>query len=124
MQYMQLRGGPIGFELTEAVSKAVMWRWDKIYVKRVKKAGIKILLYKRYVDDSNQVAMSQPLGAKYHNDTQKSVIDKEQKELNLLIPEDERLGKILLEIATSIISCIQMKGDWPTKKMKFKNYQY
>ena len=115
-QYMQLRGGPIGLELTGAVSRAVMWRWDKMYLKRVKKAGIKMLLYERYVDDSNQVAMSQPPGAKYHKGTQKIVIDREQKEPDLQIPEDERLGKILLEIANSIVPCIQMKGDWPNKK--------
>ena len=114
-QYMQLRGGPIGLELTGAVSRAVMWRWDKMYLKRVKKAGIKMLLYERYVDDSNQVAMTQPPGARYHKDTQKIVIDREQKEIDLQIPEDERLGKILLEIANSIVPCIQMKGDWPTK---------
>ena len=62
--YIQLRGGPIGLELTGAVSRAVMRRWDKMYLKTVQKAGIKMLLYERYVDDSNQVTIVLPPGAK------------------------------------------------------------
>ena len=55
-----IRGGPIELELTGAVSRAVMLKWDKMYLRRIKKADIKILLNERYVDDSNQMAMVPP----------------------------------------------------------------
>ena len=55
-QYLQMSGGPIGLELTGTVSRAFMLRWDKLYLQRVKKAGMKMTMYERYVDDSNQAA--------------------------------------------------------------------
>ena len=55
--YLQLSGGPIGLELTGAVSRPFMARWDRLYLESVEKAGLKMLLYERYVDDSNQVAV-------------------------------------------------------------------
>ena len=57
-KYLQMEGGPIGLELTGAVSRPFMARWDKMYMVGVKKAGVKMLLYERYVDDSNQAAVT------------------------------------------------------------------
>ena len=47
--YLQLSCGPIGLELTVAVSRPFMWRWDKLYLGKVKNAGINIILYKSYL---------------------------------------------------------------------------
>ena len=74
-----------------------------------------MLLYERYVDDSNQIAVVPPPGTKYDRDRQKVVIDEQQREQDLQIPEDQRLSKILLEIANNILTGISMKADWPTK---------
>ena len=71
--YLQKEGGPIGLELTGAVSRAVMASWDKKYLKRVKQAGIKMLLYERYVDDSNQVAEVPDINQK-HEKTKKILV--------------------------------------------------
>ena len=51
--FLQLSGGPIGLELTGAVSRPFMARWDRMYLENVERAGMKIILYERYVDDSN-----------------------------------------------------------------------
>ena len=63
--YLQMKGGPIGLELTGAVSRPFMIKWDKKYLEMVQKAGIQMWLYKRYIDDSNQAAEVPPLGYKY-----------------------------------------------------------
>merc|ERR1711911_450856 len=63
--YQQAEGGPIGLELTGAVSRAFMWRWDRMYLEKARKAGLEVEMYQRYVDDSNQVAVVPPKGAKY-----------------------------------------------------------
>ena len=111
--YLQNEGGPIGLELTGAASRAFMWRWDKMYRKNAMKAGIDILLYERYVDDSNQVAVVPERGAKYDTEKKKVIIDEQLKEL----PEtdDERLARVLLDIANDVLPCIQMEADWPSK---------
>ena len=51
--FHQKAGGPIGLELTGAVSRAFMKRWDRLYLEKAKNAGIEIKMYERYVDDSN-----------------------------------------------------------------------
>ena len=71
-------------------------------------------VYERYVDDSNQVAEVPPPGARYDRERRKIVIDRsieeeERKE------DDERLAGLLKEVANSIMPCIQMEADWPSK---------
>ena len=80
---------------------------------QVQKSGIKMMLYERYVDDSNQAAVVPPVGSKYCKEKQKVVVDPLQQDSH--IPGDERLAKILIEIANSIMSCVVMEGDWPSK---------
>ncbi len=116
--YLQGEGGPIGLELTGAVSRVFMARWDKLYKKRVKNAGINMLLYERYVDDSNQVAEVPPLDMKYDREKRKMVKRKEHDETEdreREMEDDERLSEILKEIANDILPCIKMEADWPSQ---------
>ena len=112
--FHQRSGGPIGLELTGAASRAFMKRWDRLYLERAQQAGVKMKVYERYVDDSNQVAEVPPPGARYDRERRKIVIDRsieeeERKE------DDERLAGLLKEVANSIMPCIQMEADWPSK---------
>ena len=100
-------------ELTGAASRAFMWRWDRLYMKNAKKAGIDILLYERYVDDSNQVAVVPDREAKYDKETKKIIIDEQLKELQE--KDDERVARVLLDIANDALPCIKMEADWPSK---------
>ena len=56
--FLQEEGGPIGLELTGALSRPFMMRWDRMYLEAVRREGITMWLYERYVDDSNQIAES------------------------------------------------------------------
>ena len=67
--YLQMEGGPIGLELTGAVSRAFMMSWDRKYLEMVRKAGLKMRMYQRYIDDSNQAADVPQPGSKYDKDT-------------------------------------------------------
>ena len=73
--YLQTQGGPIGLELTGAVCRPFMMSWDKRYLKRVKEAGVQMPLYKRYVDDSNQVGRVPSEGSKYNAATKRVDVD-------------------------------------------------
>ena len=48
----QEKGGSIGSELTGEVSNIYMLRWDSKFLSRLKKLGVKIHMYTRYVDDT------------------------------------------------------------------------
>ena len=76
-------------------------------------------LYERYVDDSNQVAIVPPPGAKYDGNLKKVVIDE-----NLIDVEeeddDERTARVLVEIANSVVPGIIMEYDVPSQNLDFK----
>ena len=111
--YLQQEGGPIGLELTGAVSRAFMWRWDRMYLERAREAGIEMSLYERYVDDSNQIATIPDKGARYDKERRKVVIEEGTDYRDE--EGDERLARILVDIANDIMPCIKMEADWPTK---------
>ena len=91
--YLQTEGGPIGLELTGAVCRPFMISWDKKYLRMVKDAGIMMVMYKRYIDDSNQLARVPPEGAVYDGNTKKIVINEEEGELAGLIQPHLQSGR-------------------------------
>ena len=76
------------------------------------------MLYERYIDDSNQVAVVPPPGSKYDTESKKVVID----ETNIDIHEndDERTAKILTDIANDIIPGITMEYGVPSRNIDKK----
>ena len=116
--YLQKEGGPIGLELTGAASRAFMWRWDRLYLEKAQKAGIEIKKYERYVDDSNQIVVIPPKGAKYDMEKEEIVIDEEQ--MHIEEEDDARIARVLLDIANNVMPCIKMEAEWPTKTEKKK----
>ena len=118
--YLQQEGGPIGLELTGAASRAFMWRWDKMYLEKARKAGVEIMMYERYVDDSNQVAVVPERGAKYDAARRKVIVDQRSNESEKEEEDDERLARVLRDIANDVMECIKMEADWPTKNPKKK----
>ena len=74
---------------------------------------LKKALYERYIDDSNQVAIVPPPGSKYDTVTENVVRD----ENNAIEAEneDERLARVLKEIANTIMPEIQMEDDFPSR---------
>ena len=110
--YLQMGGGAIGLELTGALSRPFMQRWDRIFLEMVKRSGIKMKLYKRYVDDSNQVAKVPPIGAKYDKTLKKVVFD--EQEVRLSEKDDARLARILKDIANQVQDGIKMEAEFPS----------
>ena len=105
-------------ELTGAVARPFMLMYDDLYKKRVKTAGIELKMYERYIDDSNQVAVVPPPGSKYDPVSKKVVVGDELIDMNE--NDDERLAKILIEIANDIVPGITMEYDVPSKNIDNK----
>ena len=51
----QGEGGAIGSDLTGEMARIFMCWWDRQIIEKSNKVGIKVLLYRRYVDDINKV---------------------------------------------------------------------
>ena len=58
----------------------------------VDESGLAILLYKRYIDDSNQAAKVPPAGSKY--DTEKRRVVQNETELELRLHDKNEMGWI------------------------------
>ena len=97
-----------------------------MYLDNVRRAGMEMLLYERYVDDSNQVAKVPPRGWKYDKKAKKMVEsqgDNEgggEDEDEDCTPDDQRMAKILLDIANDVMNCIKMEADMPSKNVDGK----
>ena len=79
--YLQTQGGPIGLEITGAVCRPFMMSWDRRYLRMVKEAGIRMPLYKRYIDDSNQLGRVPQEGSKYDANIKRIVVNEEEANL-------------------------------------------
>ena len=90
-----------------------MWRWDQMYLKKGREAGIEMYLYERYVDDSNQVAVVPPVGSRYDKEKKTVVTENTKKGTEDETGKEERLASILKDIADDVLPCIKMEADWP-----------
>ena len=91
--YKQQSGGPIGLEITGVLARCAMLWWDRAYLKKLDQLKIDILLYLRYVDDSNLVLRALEPGTRFVNN-QLSIL-KEAEEDDRGVPPDERTVKVL-----------------------------
>ena len=48
---IRIYGGPIGLDFTGVLARMVMLWWDNEYLAKLSELGIKMEMYKRYVDD-------------------------------------------------------------------------
>ena len=116
--YLQTEGGPIGLELTGAVSRPFMQKWDLLYLEKIRVAGILMRMYKRYVDDSNQIAVVPEPGSRYDENTGRVISDGQG--LGAEVEEDERLAWILKGIANTVMEGIEMEAEYPSKTRRGK----
>ena len=108
-----MAGGSIELELTGAVASPFMLMYAVMYKNNVRKAGMKLMIYERYIDDSNQVAEVPPPGSKYERNSNKVIIDPDLD--NIHENDDERTAIILTDIANDVMPGIVMEYDVPTK---------
>ena len=105
--FQQMGGGSIGLELTGAVSRPFMLRWDTLYRDNLKKASqdidldLDLVMYERYVDDSNQLAIIPPPGARYDANSKRVVID--IGDVDITVSDDERTARLYTDIANDVM---------------------
>ena len=95
--FLQKDGGPIGLEATGAISRAYMLYYDRLYLKAVKEAGIRMLLYDRYIDDTQQAA-----------------VDDSDSE------DEEIMGARLKAIGNNVIEGLEVEEDMPSRHIDKK----
>ena len=108
-----MEGGSIGLELTGAVARPFMLIGDQLDKNSVRKAGMNIMMYEWYIDDSNQVATVPPPSTRYDRVTRKGEVDDNQ--VDELECDDERTARVMTDIANSLMPGIIMEFDVPSR---------
>ena len=79
------------------------------------------------MDDQSSVQKPTPVGAKYIQNENKIVIDKEQEQKDKQLKNDRRTANLMVEIANSIDPSIKMEAsvpsDFPNEKLPLLNSQ-
>ena len=113
----QNKDGAIGNILTGALGVLYTVFWCKAFLDKVEIATSEltefvIYLLRIYIDDQNVACEALPTGARLVNE--RVVIVDSEVEADKLIPSDQRTAKIMLEIANSVSSFIQLTSDCPS----------
>ena len=105
----QTKGGPIGMDLTGTIAKIYMKWWDRQLLAKFEELGIRVKLYKRYIDDMTICLKVLVLWMKFVEGKLEYNQEKEDEDKDL--PEDKRTFKLLQEIGNSIHPSIQLEID-------------
>ena len=108
----QVKGGPIGLQLTGHIAQVFMMWWDREIKARLSNLGLPPLMYKRYVDDINTVSLVPPPGLRYTNGI--GQIDTSCIEEDLAMEDDDRLFRLWKTVGDSIHPSIQVEVDFPS----------
>jgi hypothetical protein len=115
--YRQAKGGSIGSTLTGEACRVYMLKWDLLFLAKLKKLCVSILMYKRYIDDVTAVLNAINKGWTYDSNTDTmcyndNVEDDRSPQLRTL--------SVLCDIANSICPQIQMTFDVPEKTFQWQ----
>ena len=105
----QEKGGPIGLDLTGVVAKIFMGWWDRVFLQKLRDEDITVMLYERYVDDTNMCVKGIQDGD--------SILDRYPYNQNNTDPPMNRetlTFQIIKEIGESIHDSIKLEVDVPS----------
>ena len=107
--YLQSDGGPIGDELAQAVARIVMIWWDRKFLEKCRTLEIDIMMYLRYVDDTNKLVVPPPPGTRFEEGELR--IKQEEIEGDMQKPIDEVVGNVVRDIANSVSNMMEFEVD-------------
>ena len=107
--FRQSDGGPIGDELSQAVARLIMIWWDNEFIRLCKELKVELLMFLRYVDDTNLAVIPQPPGTRYKN--RKLYIDEQMIELDKQLGVDKTTGRLMRTIADDITPMLKFEED-------------
>ena len=112
---LQLKGGPIGLELTGVLAQLFMVWWDRQFKTKMDENGLRLRMYKRYVDDVNVVINAPRAGLKFVESEGKVIQDESVAEQEQDIKADKRCMALVQKIGNSIHPSIELEVDYPSR---------
>ena len=106
---IQQNGSPIELDISVEIASLVMLSWDKKFLAKCKKLGIKIELYKRYVDDILMLLIKIKPG--WYFCSKANVMKLDLNHPTAHMQPDARSFSVLCTIANTLEEEIQMVSD-------------
>ena len=110
--YRQKDGAAIGLDLAVESCSLYMTRWDRQFLRKLKKLGISVKMYKRYVDDI--VVIMKAINPGWSYDAAKDRMIFKDDQIRQDKPPDQRTLELLKIIANTLDRNIQMETDSPS----------
>ena len=113
--YLQTDSGPIGLRFTGSIARLVLIYFDKMFISIATKCNIKVVLYKRFVDDINSCCSKVEYGMKYDDSTKSLSFCQEQYKTDVMsqMSVHTKTFQTLKLIANSITRMINWEIDLP-----------
>ena len=109
---LQSKGDPIGLQLTGVLAQHFMVWWDRELGDKLVRIGLKLWMYKRYVDDINNIMTPPKLGVRFDGD--KLIEDKRSVKEDQVLDADKRTMRLFQLVANSIHPSIEVEIDCPS----------
>ena len=113
--HLQEEGGSIGERFTQALARLVMLDWDREFLKVAQENNVVMIMYKRYIDDVNELLRALPAGTRWNAETKEMEIQEDQVENDLQVPADVRTMEQIVKMGSSISEMIQLTGECPSR---------
>ena len=111
--YRQLKGAPIGLRLTSIIARIVMDQWVKMFLVKVSKAGARVHLLAKYVDDVNMIMGMLPLGTRWEDGMLTHSKEKESLDKAENRSGEENTMMCMQAAANSVIVWLEFTMDIP-----------
>ena len=117
---LQSKGGPIGLQLTGVLAQLFMVWWDRQFKIKMDENGLRLRMYKRYVDDVNVIVNAPRSGLKFVESEDRVIQDEDIVEQELAIKADKRCMNLVQKIGNSIHPSISLEVDYPSQHVDGK----
>ena len=112
---LQSKGGAIGLKLAGVLAQLFIVWWNRQFKIKMDKNGLRLRMYKRYVDDINVIVSAPKAGLKFVKSEGRVVEDGSAAAQERVVKADRRCMASVQKIGNSIHSSIELEVDYPSR---------
>ena len=116
--FRQTQGAGIGNAASEKLQKGLLKRFDRKFMKALKKCKVEVDLYGRFVDDIMTALASLDPGVGFEEG--KMTFSQDRVEEDSEMSGDARTFRELVKVANSIYKCVQFTSEVPSSQQEGK----
>ena len=116
--FRQTKGAGIGNTASEKLGKLLLKRFDRKFLKILKKCRVELDLYGRFVDDNLTALASLDPGVRFEDGKMTCIKDRVEKDREM--PADARIFRELVKVVDSIYECVQFTAEVPSSQQEGK----